>query len=152
MREERFKPFAEPVQSRLPVRSYGDPVLGAAAIAHVQHRAGDALVREGVVFRAAEMLLLGRGNHLGEGSVGDVTELMPRLDVVVAAVDITIALHCEAAAAMGGDGACGVLAVHARQGGVDGVDMDSALAITAAPLVVNCDQEPPPGRCRDGAR
>ena len=101
MLEEQFESRTEVVLSRLPVARKREPVLGAASVAQRPDLAGAALRRERVELVLAELALLGRGHQVEQVGLVDVPDLVARLHVVVATVQVAVVLQRRAETAGG---------------------------------------------------
>ena len=97
--EEVLEAGAQVVQPRIAVGRLDEPVLGAAAVAREPHVALPAVARERVALVEPELPLLVRGDELEHVPLADVPELVPRLDEVVAGVDVARVLEREREAA-----------------------------------------------------
>lgn len=99
MVEEVLVPSTKVVQPRLAIRRRHEPVLGAFPVAGKADFALTTVLRQGIGFVAAELPLLRTGDHVGKGLAQHVAQLVLRVDVVVAGVEIPIVLdgQCDAA-------------------------------------------------------
>ncbi len=93
--EERLVAGAQVVEPGLAVGRRREAVLGAATVAREADVALEAVARQRVALVQPELALLIRGDELEHGQLADVAEPEPRLDEVVARVDVAVVLHDE---------------------------------------------------------
>src|SRR5271166_3446543 len=91
--EEQLEAGAEIVLAWFAVLRQREAVLWTAAVAEQAHAALAALFGEPVALVVAEFAHLRRGDKIDERSRRDVAELLPRLDEMVAGIDITVVLE-----------------------------------------------------------
>ena len=143
MGEELLVAGAEVVEARFAGRRFEETVLGTFAMAGEAHRALAAIARQGGRLGQPEGLLLGRVDEAGEGRVHQVTQLVAGVDVMVAAVEISVVLDGEGPSAVFGKNAdTGWLAAPVGQGRVKLLNKDLA-HVVLDPFIEDRDQELP---------
>src|SRR5271166_4241840 len=90
MGEEELEAGAEVVLARFAVLEQREAVLRTAAAAEEAHVAFSALSGQRVAFVVAELAHLRRGDEIDQRRRRDVAELLPRLDEMIAGVEIAV--------------------------------------------------------------
>ena len=116
-------------------------MLGAFTVAGITYFALAAVVGECVAFILAELALEFRADHVAQRLVQDISQLVLRIDVVIAGVDIPVVFHRHGGAAGGAEDAEAASHSH-RVTQCDIKDLDEYLAdILPYPFVENGGQE-----------
>ena len=93
MQEEGFVARAEVVQPRFAVRCDEDAVLGASAVTNEADFAVKTLLWKPIALILSEFSLFLGSHHVDEGCLHNITQLIIRLDEVVAGEEIAVVFH-----------------------------------------------------------
>ena len=141
--EEIFVTGAKIIQSRLARGGGHEAMLGAAAVAGEAHGAGAALLGQGVVLVIAELHLLRAIDGVLQRVRHDVADLVLRIDVMVARVEVAVMFHHQGRAAALGEHAQRRAQAHpAAQRDVNVLDKDRA-DVVQQPFVKHPRQKRP---------
>src|SRR5258705_2451755 len=91
--EKAFQSGAEIVEPLFAVRRFDDAVLGTAAVAHAEHFALAAILRQAGPFLLAEFALLRILDHLSERAVVDVAYFIFTQNMEVARIKVAALTH-----------------------------------------------------------
>ena len=99
MFEEELVTCAQVIQSVLAIGSAEESMLGTFAVTRKAHVAFHAVARHRIVLVPAELLLLVGADQNAQRIFEDVAELVLRIDIVIARIEIAVVLDHRCIAA-----------------------------------------------------
>jgi len=136
--------FAEVVETHLSIGRFDKTVLGTLTIANMQDFAFPAVLRKRISLIFSELSLLFRGHEFDHRCLQDVSQVVIRLDEVIARIKIAIVLQSHALTACRPEDADGPRHVQpACQRSVE-IQNKCLANVSLNPLVEDLDQEMPP--------